>query len=290
MPSSTACPACRRALPYQQTHGTCHGPSAPNTLSLCVPGVLRWPLQVEPLTINISVPACSIGEVPRDNGFLCQKCDPRSFSLWQVRWRRGLPAVLSQAMPCQTLHPLCPRAPICPTFAGSQRPFLQDTEPLVNCTYPAISDITCQPCPDGAECPGGAVVVPMQGYWQSAANSTFMNACPNPEACRDGDDDMQVGRAVCMPLQHVHTACLTYGAMCLVRTRETQWNETATPCSQPCRICWSRARSGGTRGRPTSTTQPTSTCEFVYRLCVIGRSQRNCRLGHLALHIHARHP
>ena len=35
------------------------------------------------MTINMTVPACSIGEVPRDEGNLCQKCDPRSFSLWQ---------------------------------------------------------------------------------------------------------------------------------------------------------------------------------------------------------------
>ncbi|KAG2450703.1 hypothetical protein HYH02_004541 [Chlamydomonas schloesseri] len=125
---------------------------------------------VEPLAINISVPACSIGEVPRDNGFLCQKCDPRSFSLWQ------------------------------------------DTEPLVNCTYPNLSDITCQPCPDGAECPGGAVVVPMSGYWQSAANSTFMNACPNPEACRDGDDDMQDMLITCQEWWYSRPADFNYTA------------------------------------------------------------------------------
>ncbi|KAG2438083.1 hypothetical protein HXX76_005692 [Chlamydomonas incerta] len=125
---------------------------------------------VEPLTINVSVPACSIGEVPRDNGFLCQKCDPRSFSLWQ------------------------------------------DTEPLVNCTYPNLSDITCQPCPDGAECPGGAVVVPMQGYWQSAANSTFMNACPNSQACRDGDSDMQDMLITCQEWWYSRPAGFNYTA------------------------------------------------------------------------------
>ncbi|GIL61099.1 hypothetical protein Vafri_15500, partial [Volvox africanus] len=104
---------------------------------------------VEPLVINITVPPCSIGEVPRDDGYVCQKCDQRSFSLWQ------------------------------------------DTEDLLDCRYPNLKDITCYPCPDGAECLGGAVLVPRQGFWHSAANSTFMNACPNPQACRDGDDDAQ---------------------------------------------------------------------------------------------------
>ncbi|GIM14711.1 hypothetical protein Vretimale_17650 [Volvox reticuliferus] len=104
---------------------------------------------VEPLVVNITVPPCSIGEVPRDDGYVCQKCDQRSFSLWQ------------------------------------------DTADLVDCKYDNLDDLICYPCPDGAECVGGAVLVPRQGFWHSAANSTFMNACPNPQACRAGDDEAQ---------------------------------------------------------------------------------------------------
>ncbi|KXZ48949.1 hypothetical protein GPECTOR_24g239 [Gonium pectorale] len=110
---------------------------------------------VEPLVVNVTVPACLIGEVPRDNGYLCQKCDPRSFSLWL------------------------------------------DVDPLVNCTYPNLSEITCLPCPDGGECPGGALVVPRQGLWHSAANSTSINPCQNQEACRDGDDEAQDNLVAC---------------------------------------------------------------------------------------------
>ncbi len=65
--------------------------------------------------------------------------------------------------------------------------------PFPFCPPLAPQDITCWPCPEAADCPGGAVVVPQQGSWHSAANSSFMNGCPNPQACRDDDDEAQVG-------------------------------------------------------------------------------------------------
>lgn len=40
------------------------------------------------------------------------------------------------------------------------------------------------------------MVVPQQGSWHSAANSSFMNGCPNPQACRDDDDEAQVGEGL----------------------------------------------------------------------------------------------
>ena len=61
---------------------------------------------------------------------------------------------------------------------------------MTSCSYPA--NITCEPCPGDAECPGGAVVVPLKGFWQSAANSTIMHVCPGQNACRDDDEDTQV--------------------------------------------------------------------------------------------------
>ncbi|GAX80748.1 hypothetical protein CEUSTIGMA_g8183.t1 [Chlamydomonas eustigma] len=42
----------------------------------------------------------------------------------------------------------------------------------------------CLPCPVGAECSGGAVVVPTSSIWHSAAASTEMHNCLNPVACK----------------------------------------------------------------------------------------------------------
>lgn len=48
-----------------------------------------------------------------------------------------------------------------------------------------ISSVACHDaCPDNANCPQGAVLVPVEGYWHSAADATFIHACPNQAACR----------------------------------------------------------------------------------------------------------
>ncbi len=54
---------------------------------------------------------------------------------------------------------------------------------------------TCRACPRNAYCPGGALMIPRQGYWHSAANSTAMHRCPLPAACNgtaggDGGDPL----------------------------------------------------------------------------------------------------
>lgn len=46
------------------------------------------------------------------------------------------------------------------------------------------------PCPDNAECLGGALLIPEQGYWHSAASSTYMASCPNPSACSGARQDL----------------------------------------------------------------------------------------------------
>ncbi|KAG2423202.1 hypothetical protein HXX76_010970 [Chlamydomonas incerta] len=59
-------------------------------------------------------------------------------------------------------------------------------------TEPGVDDACdacCVPCPDGATCAGGALLIPQPGYWHSAANSTALHACINPSACGDGWDD-----------------------------------------------------------------------------------------------------
>ncbi|GLI67927.1 hypothetical protein VaNZ11_012254 [Volvox africanus] len=50
-------------------------------------------------------------------------------------------------------------------------------------------NFACKSCPLNAICTGGAVLVPEQGYWHSAANSTVIHQCPNLYACRTGDDE-----------------------------------------------------------------------------------------------------
>uniref|UniRef100_A0A383VT78 TRP C-terminal domain-containing protein n=1 Tax=Tetradesmus obliquus TaxID=3088 RepID=A0A383VT78_TETOB len=43
----------------------------------------------------------------------------------------------------------------------------------------------CQACPSaGADCPGGAAIVPLPGWWHSAVESVQMHRCPNVEACQ----------------------------------------------------------------------------------------------------------
>lgn len=40
------------------------------------------------------------------------------------------------------------------------------------------SEYVCDPCPMGGVCPGGAVIVPLAGYWHSTPRSTQIHRCP----------------------------------------------------------------------------------------------------------------
>eukprot|EP00899_Mesostigma_viride_P018518 jgi/Mesvir1/26668/Mv20452-RA.1 len=55
------------------------------------------------------------------------------------------------------------------------------------CTSPLFSwdphNESCDPCPPNAACYGGGLVVPLAGYWQPAANSYSVHACPRHGAC-----------------------------------------------------------------------------------------------------------
>ena len=46
---------------------------------------------------------------------------------------------------------------------------------------PAVD--ACQPCPAGATCTGGALLVPQQQFWHSAPDSDHIVTCPNNNAC-----------------------------------------------------------------------------------------------------------
>ncbi|KAG2448430.1 hypothetical protein HYH02_006322 [Chlamydomonas schloesseri] len=76
------------------------------------------------------------------------------------------------------------------------RPLLQS---LTNLTAPAflheISQLAqstlrdegaCLACPEDANCEGGPVLVPKQGYWHSAPDSALFHECPQASACGDG--------------------------------------------------------------------------------------------------------
>ncbi|GIL90990.1 hypothetical protein Vretimale_17061 [Volvox reticuliferus] len=102
-------------------------------------------LQVSPLVLNVTVPPCSLGELPLDGGSICSKCTLNTYSLTVDAY--------------------------------------DDIEVSMN-----SRNLACKSCPLNAICTGGAVLVPAQGYWHSAANSTVMHQCPNLLACRGGDD------------------------------------------------------------------------------------------------------
>lgn len=74
------------------------------------------------------------------------------------------------------------------------RPCLHGEERLVDntclpCTTSFFSvspEQPCEPCPAGAYCPGGTIVVPIDGYWQSSPLSDRIHRCMNRDACTTG--------------------------------------------------------------------------------------------------------
>ena len=67
---------------------------------------------------------------------------------------------------------------ICSTCLPSSYSFTPGED---NCT---------SPCPAQATCHGGATLVPLEGFWHSAANSDAVVACPNPAACKGSRDQL----------------------------------------------------------------------------------------------------
>ncbi len=142
------------------------------------------PLQVPPLHIAVQLLPCSVGDSllpgwgsPDLPGGLtpwtsCQACGADQVGLWLDN-RQQLQAATGPEQGAWD--------------AGSV------TSEQFNATVQALlgrgsggataGAATCRNCPAGAQCPGGAVLVPLPGWWHSAANATAFHRCPFPAAC-----------------------------------------------------------------------------------------------------------
>ncbi|KAG2486978.1 hypothetical protein HYH03_014351 [Edaphochlamys debaryana] len=113
-------------------------------------------MEITPLSLEVELMPCPLGSsiqagpAARPDQTSCQPCRALQFSLW-----------------------------VDPRNSSSNA-----VESFSNATLAAILEKgVCHPCPSDAYCPGGAVVVPLAGFWQSAANSTLMQRCFIREAC-----------------------------------------------------------------------------------------------------------
>ena len=102
------------------------------------------------------------------------------------------------------------------------------------------SDQACTPCPVHAICQNGSMtLIPEEGFWHSAANSTLMHSCPNPQACRCALAHLGFRVGVSKPVQlaqsllHI-TAPAAANTMSLLNIFERQmslWQKTKTLCN-----------------------------------------------------------
>ncbi|KAF6253379.1 hypothetical protein COO60DRAFT_1547233, partial [Scenedesmus sp. NREL 46B-D3] len=75
---------------------------------------------------------------------------------------------------------------------GEVAPIPDTCEPCLPGSYSLDPSLAlCQPCPEGASCPGGAVILPLPGWWHSAAYSPQLHRCPNADACHSSRETLQ---------------------------------------------------------------------------------------------------
>ncbi|KXZ50639.1 hypothetical protein GPECTOR_15g323 [Gonium pectorale] len=127
-------------------------------------------VQVAPLEVPVKLHLCAVGETldltvadkeSHASWTACKACPTNEYGLWND----SRPSLDSG------------------TFNNGS--YLNVLQLMGNLTERVIKEelAGCQACPQHAECPGGAVVVPKPGYWHSAPNSTLMHSCPNQLAC-----------------------------------------------------------------------------------------------------------
>jgi hypothetical protein len=67
---------------------------------------------------------------------------------------------------------------VCGCVAAEVSPIPDTCEPCLPNSYSLDPSRTmCQPCPEGASCPGGAVILPLPGWWHSTSTSAQMHRC-----------------------------------------------------------------------------------------------------------------
>lgn len=196
--------------------------SWPGRLNLTISSTL-----VPSLSIPIYVPPCRQGSVPSADGMSCDMCDQDLFSIIQPA-NDSFPAgtytdgqhVFALAVRLSPLDtstsfspstvgalPPPPSPPVAPSYGGgipasSPPPTMPSPPPLpppppLPAANTTNSTMRCMTCPAGGKCLGGAAIMPQQGWWHSAANSTAFHTCLNAGACRDGDDEAQAILAAC---------------------------------------------------------------------------------------------
>ncbi len=144
-------------------------------------------VQVESLAVSVELLPCAVGEAlepsSSSQGALpswtrCQPCGQEQLGLWRDT-RPRLSAVGSNSS----------------SNSGSLEDVQSDMAMIVEQLLDRANSkraAVCRTCPPMAQCPGGAVVVPLPGWWHSAANSTAMHRCPYAPACGRGAKEDQV--------------------------------------------------------------------------------------------------
>lgn len=89
-------------------------------------------------------------------------------------------------------------------------------------TYNMSAGGNCTACPEGAQCFGGATLVPQNQSWHSAPESDHMVACPNNNACLRNITALKICQNAAYSLQLARNLSqvqlvfhLTFGAACV---------------------------------------------------------------------------
>ncbi|KAG2490173.1 hypothetical protein HYH03_011303 [Edaphochlamys debaryana] len=142
---------------------------------------VEGPTQVSPLVVQFTLTGCDVGEAatldasslalpfPPLAGISCVLCPRRQVGLLpDARAPLSAWGALQQS---DDATGASASASASFSLPPQQRQELQATASF------------CNPCPSGAVCPGGALVVPPPGRWHSAHNSPRLHECLNPDAC-----------------------------------------------------------------------------------------------------------